>query len=142
MRQETLETDSFKCTSFLNSEILTKRSTNTLNKQNVISCNSKKLRKIKQEPSTNKSGGKVKPKARKSLDAKHPTAPLERLLKKTEANLRKKSKEKKSLSPCRELKDYRSGPSDKRLGGVSLTQYASVNTQAKTSRQGIAYSRS
>ena len=67
---------------------------------------------------------------------------MHKLAKKSDLHVKKKSKERKSMSPIRDHKNYRSGPSDKRGALVSLNQYISVNNYSKTSREGIAASKS
>ena len=107
-----------------------------------MSVNPKKLRRIQEEPNHSKSGNKAKQKSKKSSDVKLSSTSMHKLAKKSDLHVKKKSKERKSMSPIRDHKNYRSGPSDKRGALVSLNQYISVNNHSKTSREGIAASKS
>ena len=107
-----------------------------------MSVNPKKLRRIQEEPNHSKSGNKIKPKSKKSSDVKLSSTSMHKLNKKSDLHVKKKSKERKSMSPIRDHRNYRSGPSDKRGVMISLNQYISVNNHSKTSREGIAASKS
>ena len=61
-------------------EILTKRSQGPISKEN-LSCNSKKLRRMKEQQNESRSEERPQPKSKKSSDAKKSMSSLNKLIK-------------------------------------------------------------